>query len=504
MPEVELFVALLAVVVLAALVAERLRHLPSPVALVLGGLAAGLLPVAPEVEIDPEVIFLVFLPPILYPSAFRFAAEDVRADVRPIAFLAIGLVLATTAAIAAVAHFLAGIPWGAAFVLGAILSPTDPVAATSVIRAAGAPMRIATILEGESLINDATALTALRIAIGSVGAAFSLGSAAGDFVLVALGGAAIGAALGLAVSFLRARMDHLELESALAVLLAYGSFMLAEQLHVSGILATVAAGWIMGHRAHAVMSPASRIGGASFWSVAQFLAESILFLLIGLAFAQVLDDPATRTALELAGITAAVVATAVAMRFLWMFGEPHVAALVSPRERIILAWGGLRGAVSVAAALTVPATAAGAGFPERNTLIVVALASIVALLVLPALTLPRLLRAAGLLGDEDMQQRERDARVALAEAALTSIEDMPDDQVAPDVRERAREPYEARAIHYGPDTGDGRATALRQVRRAAIAGQRRRLHEMREAGEVSGDLLRSLERDLDLEEERAR
>src|SRR3954466_12419257 len=222
MEEAELFAALLVAVVLVALAVRRLQGVPDAVALVVGGIVVGLLPFAPEIRLDPDVIFAVFLPPILYPSAFRFAAEDGRSNVRPIAFLAVGLVLATMAAIAAAVHAVAGIPWAAAFALGAVLAPTDPVAATTVIRSSGAPPRLATILEGESLINDGTSLTALKIAIGAVGGSFAAFSALGEFALVAFGGAAVGAALGFVASQVRRRIDDLELEATISVLLAFG------------------------------------------------------------------------------------------------------------------------------------------------------------------------------------------------------------------------------------------------------------------------------------------
>src|SRR4051794_30459346 len=223
MEQAELFAALLVAVVLVALAARRLQGIPDAVALVVGGIVVGILPFAPDVRLDPDVIFVVFLPPILYPSAFRFAAEDVRSNARPIAFLAIGLVLATMAAIAVAVHAVAGVPWAAAFVLGAVLAPTDPVAATTVIRSSGAPQRLATILEGESLVNDGTSLTALKIAIAAVAVAPSVLATVGEFALVGFGGIAVGAALGWLVSRVRRRLDDLELEATIAVLLAYGA-----------------------------------------------------------------------------------------------------------------------------------------------------------------------------------------------------------------------------------------------------------------------------------------
>jgi CPA1 family monovalent cation:H+ antiporter len=389
-----------------------------------------------------------------------------------------------------------------------------------VIRSSGAPSRLATILEGESLVNDGTALTALRIAVAAVGTSVSLGGAVGEFAVVALGGGALGAALGWATSVLRRRLDDLELESAIAVLLAYGAFILAERLGVSGVLAVVLAGYVMG-RSEAVASPHTRIGGASFWSVAQFLAESILFLLVGLAFAQALDDTAARPPGELLGITAAIVATAVAIRMVWMFTVPYLAGLLDPGtrslaayvsgpERIVLGFAGLRGAVSVAAALSVPHTVDGTAFPERSTLIVVALGAIVVLLIVPALTLPRVLDLVGLAGTGDTGERERHARAALAEAALERADALASRTRLPeDALERVRERYTERLQRYGgesdePGDADERARRRRELQRETLDAQRRRLAQLRRDGEVSGELLRSLERDLDLEEARIR
>src|SRR3954451_12589678 len=466
MEEAELFAALLVAVVLVALAVRRLQGVPDAVALVVGGIVVGVLPFAPDIRLDPDVIFAVFLPPILYPSAFRFAAEDVRSNVRPIAFLAVGLVLATMAAIAAAVHAVAGIPWAAAFALGAVLAPTDPVAATRVTRASGAPQRLATILEGESLINDGTSLSALRIAIAAVAVAPSVGSALGEFALVALGGLAVGTALGWLAWLLRRRLDDLELEATITELLAYGAFILAERLGVSGVLAVVSAGYVMG-RTDVVGSPETRLGGTAFWAVAQFLAESILFLLVGLTFAQVLKDPAARPAGELLGITAVVVVAAVAIRLAWMFTMPYVARLLDPRgrsadalvparERVVIGYTGLRGAVSVAAALTIPVVVEGTRFPERSTVIAVAIAAIVVLLVVPALTLPWVLRATRLQGAGDAEAQERSARAELAEAALTGADEIGmEEHIPDDVVESARERYELRLRRYGDGNGDG-------------------------------------------------
>lgn len=519
MHEVRLFVGLLVAVVLVAVVAGRSR-LPQPVALVLGGLVIGVLPFAPDVRLDPDVIFLAFLPPILYPTAFRYATEDVRTYARPVGFLAIGLTLATIAVIGVVVHVATGIPLAACFVLGSVLGPTDPVAATAALRSAGAPGRVAAILEGESLVNDATSLTALGVTVGAVGAGtFSLWSSSLDFVAVAGGGVVVGVVLALGVIALRRRLDDLELEAAIAVLLAYGSFVLAETIGVSGILATVTAGWVVGRRSADIASPETRAGGTSFWVVAQFLGESMLFLLVGIAFGQVLGEDAGRSVLELAGLTALVTAVIVAFRFAWMFTVPHLAGVldrqthhfesfVDRRERIAIAAGGMRGAVSVAAALTIPLTVAGGEpFPDRDTFIIVAFSSIVLLLVGPALLMPPLLRRLDLVGAGEAEEVERDARVRLIHAALGRAEELAaHEEVPEEVLERIRERYEWRLRRAGAEA-DGHETDIapetyRRVRQELLKTERDELQELRRSGEVTGDAVRSIERDLDLESQR--
>jgi monovalent cation/hydrogen antiporter len=507
--------------VAVALVARRLAWLPDAVALVVGGTVVGVLPFAPSVRIDPDVIFLVFLPPILYPSAVQFASEDLRGSLRAITWLAVGLVLATVGAIAIVVHLVAGISWAACFTLGAVLAPTDPVTATAVIRTAGAPERLATILEGESLVNDGTSLTVLRIAIAAVGTSFHMLPSVGEFALVAGGGTAVGAALGWIVGRLRRRIDDVELESMIDVLVAFGAFLLAERLAVSGVLATVAAGFVLG-RTDEVASAETRMRGSSFWRITQFLAESMLFMLIGVAFGQVLDDPATRSGGELAALTALVVVTAVAVRMAWMFSVPDVAALLDPRvrgpdarvergERTVLGFAGLRGALSVAAALSIPLTVAGRPFPERSSLIAIAFAAIVVLLIVPAVSLRGVLRAVGLAGASDQEARARRARVELAEAALARADELARERDLPEaaiVRVRGR--YMLRLERYGdgaPDAQTDRvavADAQRDLLTATLQAQRERLAELRRAGGVSGAVLHTLERELDLEEARLR
>ena len=286
----ELFVALLIAVVLVAMAARRARRVPEPVALVVGGIVAGLLPFAPDVRLDPDVIFVVFLPPILYPSAFRFAAEDVRSNARPIAFLAVGLVLATMAAIAVAVHAVAGIPWAAAFALGAVLAPTDPVAATTVIRSSGAPQRLSTILEGESLINDGTALVLYKAAAGAaVGGAFSLLDTSARIVLNVIGGIAIGLAVGWCIRQVRRRIDDPPVEVAIAVLSGYLAFLPAAAAGVSGVLAAVTVGVYMGWYTPELTNERTRLSGDAFWEIFVFLANALVFVLVGLQLRTIVD-----------------------------------------------------------------------------------------------------------------------------------------------------------------------------------------------------------------------
>jgi len=525
MREVDFFILLLAAVVLLALAAER-RRVPHAVALVLGGLVIGLLPFAPDVQISPELIFLVFLPAILYPSAFRFAAEDFRFVARPVGFLAIGLVLATVAAVAVTAHVVAGIPWEVAFVLGAVLGPTDPVAATSIIRGLGAPERVSAILEGESLVNDGTGLSALQVALGTVGAAgFALGSATGEFVGIVVGGIAIGAAVGWLASQLRRRLDQPDVEIAISVLTGYGAFLAAERLHVSGILAAVVAGLVMGRRSPREIAPSTRMRSLAFWEPLQFFAESMLFLLIGLQFADVLDAEDATGLGNLIATTLAVAAVTLGVRVAWVLGTPYFAALpealrsgswrprplLSGRELVLVAGGGMRGAVSVAAVLSIPMTVEGGPFPERGTLLFVAFGAVVITLVLPALGMAPLIRRLGLESGDEPDEHDVQVRLKVLDAALRRADELAEEDGVPEkALARAREEFEMRAAQLRDevDTGAGDApsaelhAAARNVRRELLQAERDALIELADRNEVTGDTFRAMERDLDLEQAR--
>jgi Na+/H+ antiporter len=519
MPDVRLVVAgLLAVTILAAL-AERVR-VPAAVVLLVAGLGIGFVPGTPDVRLDPDVIFLVFLPPILYVAAFRFASEDIRGNVRPIATLALGLVAVTVAGVAAVAHLVIGVSWAAAFVLGAIVAPTDPVAATATIRRLGAPDRTATILEGESLVNDGTGLTAFKLAVGAAGlSGFSAGGAALRFAWTLLAGAAIGAAAGWLASQARRRLDQPRIEATFALATTYGAFFVADELGVSGILGSVLAGLVVGRRSADVGSPDARLQSYGFWETVVFIAESLLFLLLGLGFQQVVADLGKSTS-EVGGEAALVVATVFAFRAAWFFLVPHLLDLVTRRwerefdslshgELATLSVGGMRGAVTVAAALSVPVAAGGHPFPDRALVIFLGYATVVGTLILPTLGLPPLLRRLGLAEGKASRRIELEARLHVTHAALERAEQLAREDELPELAlRRAREAYEMRIARqeaeFDGDSSDERevGAAYREIRRQLVLAERAALGELRARRAAPGAVLRRIERELDLEQAR--
>src|SRR3954453_22956514 len=324
MPKAELVIGGLMAVGVLASVAERFK-IPHAVVLVLGGLMLGLIPGAPAIRLDPQVIFLIFLPPLVYAASFTFAAEDLRSNVRPIGFLAVGLVIATVIAVAAAAHLVIGMGWPAAVVLRAVVAATDPVAAAGGLRGVGGPGRLATILEGESLINDGTSLSIFKLATGALGAAtFHAGAGALQLVWIIVAGTGVGLLVGWVSLQMRRRVDEPQLEITLALVTTYGAFFVADRVGASGILASVAAGIWLGLHSMDLSSAESRLQMHSFWEAATFITESLLFLVIGLAFEDVTGRLDAYSTMELVGYSLLVVGVVVVVRFVWMFTVPYL------------------------------------------------------------------------------------------------------------------------------------------------------------------------------------
>jgi Na+/H+ antiporter len=521
----EVFIAALFVSVAGLNVLARWLTIPYPIPLVLGGLLLGLLPGMPEIELDPELVLVIFLPPLLYAAAFFSDLRALRDDLRSISLLAIGLVLATTGLVAVIGHAWIGLSWPTAFALGAIVSPTDPVAATSIMRRLGAPRRVVNIIEGESLVNDATALVAYRVAVAAaVGGSFSLIDASIEFVTAALGGIAIGLAVGYAVGELRRRLDDPPTELAISLMTAYAAFIPADELGLSGVLASVTTGIYLGWRAPEIASPQTRLQGFAIWEILTFLLNATLFILIGLQLPVIVDGLEGRSAGELAGYSALVCATVIAARFAWLFTVPYLIRALDrrpaqrerrtgPRERIVTAWAGLRGAVSMAAALALPfQTDAGAPLPDRDLIQFITFSLILVTVVGQGLTLPVLIRRLGLREDGSAEEREEiHARLAAAGAALDRLDELAlEEWVRDDTLERVRGTYEFRRRRFKARAGytddeDGiedRSLSYQRLMRDLYGVQRRTLVELRNSGTISNDVMHRVERELDLEESR--
>jgi CPA1 family monovalent cation:H+ antiporter len=414
---VELVLALLAVAVVLGVAARRVR-VPYPILLVVGGLVLGLQPWLSPVQLDPQLVFLLFLPPLLYAAAFKTEWADFRGQLRAISMLAVGLVLFTTAAVAAVAHYWIGLPWACAFVLGAIVSPPDAVAAVAVTSRLKVPPLVVTLLEGESLVNDATALVVLRVAVAAVAAgAFSVAEAGVQFVTVAAGGIALGLAGGWLAIRLHNWLDRRDLADAkltitITLLTPYAVYLPAEHLHVSGVLAAVAAGLWVGTRCEAVFTPELYEEARAVWDWVDFLLNSLIFILIGFELRPVLEGlDGTYTPTDLLGHVAVVSAAVIVSRLVWVFPgayiprwlDRHVFGIPTPyppwQNVFVVGWTGMRGVVSLAAALALPlATAGGKPFPGRDLIQFLTFWVIFATLVGQGLTLPLVIRALGVGG----------------------------------------------------------------------------------------------------------
>jgi Na+/H+ antiporter len=525
MNAIESIIFLLGVAAVLAQLARSL-NVPYPIFLVLGGLAIGFVPGLPHVEIPPEVIFLIFLPPLLNSAAFSSSPLDLRAHLRPIVLLAVGLVLATTCAVAVVAHAVIGLPWAAAFVLGAILAPTDPVAAEAIFSRLGVPRRVGTVVGGESLVNDGTGLVAFRVAVGAVGGTFVFWEAGLSFLLVGGGGLLVGLIIARIVLPLWARLEEPSIFITFSLLIPYSVYILAEEvLHVSGILAVVSYGLYQGWRSPRLFPDAStRIQALSFWSVLVFLLEALLFVLVGQQLPSIVGNIEEYSISEVLIYAALVYGVVLGARLLWFFTMPYLHPvfdrllrnryLRSPwQERLVMSWSGMRGAVSLAAALAVPLTIeGGAQFPQRDLILFLTFAVILATLVLQGFTLGPLIGALRLRSDDEAGKLvELKARLDAARAALEKLERLGDDgRVSPEGRERMREYYEERIRRYEAGLQAGGTTeeyaessaAWRDWRRELLAAEREAVLSSRDQGKISPEVMRRIERDLDLEESR--
>jgi monovalent cation/hydrogen antiporter len=507
----------------ALLVTAQLVRTPYPILLVLGGLALGFVPGIPRVELAPGLVLIAVLPPLLYGAAFFTSLRDLRENGTPIGLLAVGLVLMTMVGVAATAHYLIpGISWPVAFVLGAVVSPTDPTAATAIAERVGLPRRLLALIEGEALVNDGTALVAFKFAVAAVvGGSFSLLDASGSFVVNVVGGIAVGLGVGYLIRQVRRRLNDPPLEITISLLSGYFGFLPAYALGVSGVLAAVTVGVYMGWHTPELTNAQTRLQGVAVWEIVFFVLNALLFALVGLQLPVILDELAGYSMATLIGYAAAVTATVFAVRFLWVVAEKGITLFFRRRRQepipnawkgaLILSWSGMRGAVSLAAALSVPLTTdAGAAFPNRSLIIFLTFTVILGTLLIQGLSLPWLALALGLEEGEDADREEAKARLYAAEAALARLEELADeDWVRDDTLERLerffnfrRERFRSR---FDPETDgaiEDRSLAYQRLMHELLAAEREAVFELRRNRRIDDLVMRRVIRDLDLEEAR--
>ena len=518
MHEIEPLLLALIVAVAGLSVLAGLVRVPYPILLVLGGLLLGFVPGMPVVELPPELVLVAFLPPLLYWAGFFSSPRELQADARAISMLAVGLVLATTVAVALAAEAVVdGMTWPAAFALGAIVSPTDPLAASAIGRRLGVPRRLLTVLEGESLVNDATALVAYRIAVtAAVTGSFVAWQAGLRFVLTAAGGVAVGLLVGWLVAELRRRLDDPVVEIVVSVFTGYAAYLPAELLGVSGVLAAVTTGLYVGWRAPELASASTRLLGFSFWEVLVYLANAVLFILVGLQLRPILEGLGGTAVAVLIGQGALVSAVVVAVRLGWGFSVPYLVRLfdrrpsqvmrrVGAKERLLLGWSGMRGAVSLAAALALPLD-----FPLRNLILFLTFSVILATLVVQGLTLPALIRRLRFEQDDAVEREELRARLAATHAAIDRLDELAGaDWTRDDTVERLHGLYDfrrrrlkARGGYLEDDGTEDRSLAYQRLVRELLQAQREAIVRLRNQGAISNEVMHRIERELDLEDSR--
>lgn len=520
-----LLAALVAAVLLAA-VARRF-DVSAPLALVVAGLAGSALPGFHDVHLDPELVLFVILPPLLWSAGLESSYVALRRNIRPIGLLAVGLPLATTFVVGIVAfHTVPELTIAAALTLGAIVAPPDAVSATAVGRRLGLPRRTMTLLGGESLLNDATALTAYKVALGAaIGTAATWSSGLGTFALAAVGGVVVGWVIGMVVHFIRTRLDDPLVESAIGLVAPFFIYLLAEEIHGSGVIAVVVAALLLGQR-DAQASYATRLQDKAVWKALQLILESFAFLLIGLQLPKVISELAGISAATLAISSAAVLTTVIAVRMVWVYATTYLPRLLSKRIRqhepeppraqvFVVAWAGMRGVVSLAAAFAVPATTlAGDPFPGRPQLVFLTFVVVVGTLLLHGLTLPWFIRVLGAQGDEAHSDAIATAAAQdkAARAAAERLDELLAEQSATtDVPQRAADVLRAwntrrrnaaweRLGRGEDDIGESPTSAFRRLRLEMLAAERDTFIAERDAGHIDDEVLRTVLHGLDLEE----
>jgi Na+/H+ antiporter len=522
MNNIEIIIILLSIISLLALMVNKIK-IPYPILLVTAGLAIGFIPHLPKVILNPDVVFLIFLPPLLYASAWTTSWHDFKAARRPISLLATGLVLFTTTLVAFVAHtFIPGFSWPVAFLLGSIISPPDAVAAASITKGLGLPKRVVTILEGESLVNDASGLIAYRYALTAVMTGnFIFWQAGLTFILVAAAGIIVGYLVGLALFWLHNKIHNPTVETSLTLLTPFIAFLLAEQLHVSGVLAVVTCGLYLSWRSSELFSSNTRLQALSVWNVVVFILNGIIFILIGLQLPSILEGIKEHSPLTLIGYGLLISFTIIIVRILWVFPGAYIPRLLFASIRkaepetnwrivSIVAWTGMRGVVSLAAALALPEMIDDhTPFVQRDLILFLTFSVILITLIFQGLTLPKLIKFLKIRSYSFGVENEIKARIKLASAAIEYIEEnISYGTVSDDVLAQIKNKYELRINHLRKSLQeeeegyDDSFEQFHELQGKLLNIERGILADMHKKGAADEEILRKLEYELDLEESR--
>jgi monovalent cation/hydrogen antiporter len=523
--KIETLLLLLGLLGVLAVVAERARF-PFPILLVIAGLGIAFWPGLPEVHLIPDLVFLIFLPPLLFSAAWKFPWDDFRSNLLPIFALAVGLVLATMLGVALTATWLIpGMTLATGFVLGAIVSPPDAVAATAVLKNLRLPKRLGTVLEGESLVNDSSGLVAYHFAVAAVvTGSFSMAKAGGEFLWMSFGGILLGLLVGAVVGALHRYIKDPAVEITLTLLTPYIAYLPAERLGVSGVLAVVTAGLYVGHRSWQALNVGSRMERDAIWKFLDYLLNGVVFILIGLQFPTILLEIQNETSLwQMIGIGALISAVVIGVRFLWVFpmawmerrlfsGAKSTAQFLDAGALVVVSWAGMRGVVSLAAALALPLMLSnGEEFPYRHVILFLTFCVIFVTLVLQGLTLPFIVRWLGVEERGDDFQAESKARELLINEIIERIDEEALSTIEPVQRESLeqwRNYYEERLRlmirrdSVPEETNRESSVNEKKLFLRLTENSRRRLAELRRNGVISEKVRQKIEYDFDLEEQR--
>ncbi|WP_432029552.1 Na+/H+ antiporter [Streptomyces sp. 1222.5] len=509
----------------AVAAAARRGPVPPPLLLVAAGLAVSYVPGVPDYTLDPEVVLPLLLPPLLYTSASDSSYLDLRAQLRPVALLSVGYVLFATFVVGWAAYLIIpDMPLTAALVLGAVVAPPDAVAATAIARRVGLPSRITTILQGESLLNDATAITAYKVALAAaVGEGATWAGGVGEFLLAAVGGVGVGLVLMAPLHWLRTHLSEPLLQNTLSLLIPFVAYGVAEQVHASGVLAVVVVALYLGHRAWEV-DFATRLQEEAVWKMVAFILESAVFALIGLQLPVVLKGLGEYEGTAAAWYAVVLFAVVVAARFVWVYPAAFVPRMLSARIRereenptwrgaMVTSWAGMRGVVSLAIAFSIPLTVDGGHpFPQHNLILFLTFTTVIGTLVVQGLSLPPLIRLVKFPGRDRQAETlaEANAQAQASRAAEARLDELLSDErnaLPPPLADRLRQVLERRRNSVwerlgqtNPVTGESVDDTYRRLSREMISAEREVFVRLRDLRYIDDEMLRALLRRLDLEE----